>query len=182
MCLQNLTCNCETLNWQNAVQEDAVSLMPDLSAAHSGWKLILLFLFPTAPSLSPCLVSGLISSPSSSLALLLANAENTVQLALAAGGDERPEHFPFQQWGGLKQELNNPVAHLMCVVNYKDVVIIAGTDLHRTVPAGLECSCPSLCHPSVGTYAEFLHVPNSMRADYLPCQSIEFWLKWGWLY
>lgn len=64
------------------------------------------------------------------------------------------------------QELSNPVAHLMCVVNYKDGVIIAGTDTQRAVPAGFECSCPSLGHqsfPSAGTYAKFFHVPNSMR-------------------
>lgn len=84
----------------------------------------------------------------------------------AAGGDERPHHLPSQQWDGLMQELSSPVAQLMCVVNDKDGVIIAGTDLQRTVPAGFECSCPSLCHqsfPTAGTYAEFLHVPDSMR-------------------
>lgn len=92
-----------------------------------------------------------------------------MQLAQAAGGDERPDHL--QQWDGLMQELSNPVAHLMCVVNYKDGVIIAGTDTQRAVPAGFECSCPSLGHqsfPSAGTYAKFFHVPNSMRTDYFP--------------
>lgn len=181
----SLTCNCETLNWQDAVQEDAVSLVPGLSAAHSGWKLILLLLFPTVPSLSPCLVSGLISSPSSSLALLLAHAEE--QSAICTGScwrwEARPPPLAAVRWShaGIKQPYGPP----MCVVNYEDVVIIAGTDLQRTVPAGSEHSCLSLCHqsfPSTAIYAKFLHVPNKMRTDYLPCQSMEFWLRWGWLY
>lgn len=185
MCLPALTCNCETLNWQNAGQEDAVSPMPGLSAAHSGWKLILLFLFPPAPSLSPCLVSGLISSPSSSLALLFAHAEE--HSAACTGSWWRWEARPTSPFirDGLRQELSNPVAHLICVVNYKDVGIIAGTDLQKTVPAGFECSYPSPCHqsfPSVGIYAEFLHVPTSTSTDYLPMPSMQFWLRWGWLY
>lgn len=122
-----------------------------LSAARSGWKLILLFLFPTALSLTPCLLSGLIFSLSSSLAQLSMQQMNTAARTSSWWrGEVRPPPL-----AAVRQTCEDQVAVRLqpCkfAVNYKEVLMVVFAHTN------LQSSCPSMWHQSSASdaYADF---------------------------